>query len=164
MTDTTLNPSAEQCARLMIPATGASTCHETMAAGGSGGIYSTPRDMQRWMQQFLASNVAASRKPTAMSEQTMYFQRKDLASLKGMDVPGKADALGLGWVYMAPQDGLPGIIQKTGGGGGFITYMAMVPQQNIGVFVVVTRSALSKFTNMSDPVNQLVGDLAANRG
>ncbi|VTR32494.1 D-alanyl-D-alanine-carboxypeptidase/endopeptidaseAmpH precursor [Serratia fonticola] len=45
---------------------------------------------------------------------------------------------------MAPKDGLPGIIQKTGGGGGFITYMAMVPQQNIGVFVVVTRSELDQ--------------------
>jgi hypothetical protein len=24
-----------------------------------------------------------------------------------MDVPGKADALGLGWVYMAPKNGQP---------------------------------------------------------
>ena len=63
----------------------------------------------------------------------MYFQRHDLVSLKGMDVPGQADALGLGWVYMAPKDGLPGIIQKTGGGGGFITYMAMIPAKTSGV-------------------------------
>lgn len=164
MVDTTLSPSAEQCARLMVPAAGPSACRDTTAAAGSGGIYSTPRDMQRWMQQFLTSNSSGPRKTTAASEQTMYFQRNDLVSLKGMDVPGQADALGLGWVYMAPKDGLPGIIQKTGGGGGFITYMAMVPQQNIGVFVVVTRSELSKFTNMSDPVNRLVGDLLANRG
>lgn len=164
MVDTTLTPSAEQCSRLMVAASGPSACRDTTAASGSGGVYSTPRDMQRWMQQFLSSNVAGSRKPTAMNEQTMYFQRKDLASLKGMDVPGEASALGLGWVYMAPKDGLPGIIQKTGGGGGFITYMAMVPQQNIGVFVVVTRSELTKFTNMSDPVNRLVADLVANKG
>ncbi|OMQ22425.1 D-alanyl-D-alanine-carboxypeptidase/endopeptidase AmpH [Serratia oryzae] len=164
MVDTTLTPSAEQCSRLMVAASGPSACRDTTAAAGSGGVYSTPRDMQRWMQQFLSSNVTGARKPTAMSEQTMYFQRKDLASLKGMDVPGQADALGLGWVYMAPKDGLPGIIQKTGGGGGFITYMAMVPQKNIGVFVVVTRSELTKFTNMSDPVNRLVGDLVANKG
>ncbi|TQI78659.1 D-alanyl-D-alanine-carboxypeptidase/D-alanyl-D-alanine-endopeptidase [Serratia fonticola] len=164
MVDTTLTPSAEQCSRLMVAAAGPSACRDTTAAGGSGGVYSTPRDMQRWMQQFLSSNVTGPRKSTAMSEQTMYFQRKDLASLKGMDVPGEASALGLGWVYMAPKDGLPGIIQKTGGGGGFITYMAMVPQKNIGVFVVVTRSELTKFTNMSDPVNRLVGDLVANKG
>ncbi|MHA7845223.1 D-alanyl-D-alanine-carboxypeptidase/endopeptidase AmpH [Serratia sp. D1N4] len=164
MVDTTLTPSAEQCSRLMIAATGSSACRDTTAAAGSGGVYSTPRDMQRWMQQFLSSNLTGSSKLTAQSEQTMYFQRRELASLTGMDVPGQADALGLGWVYMAPKDGLPGIIQKTGGGGGFITYMAMVPQKNIGVFVVVTRSELTKFTNMSDPVNRLVGDLVANKG
>ncbi|AHG21083.1 beta-lactam-binding protein [Chania multitudinisentens RB-25] len=164
MVDTTLTPSLEQCSRLMVAATGPSSCRDTTAAAGSGGVYSTPRDMQRWMQQFLSSNASGARKPTAMSEQTMYFQRKDLVSLKGMDVPGEAAALGLGWVYMAPKDGLPGIIQKTGGGGGFITYMAMVPQKNIGVFVVVTRSELTKFVNMSDPVNRLVGDLVANKG
>ncbi|MFC0226630.1 D-alanyl-D-alanine-carboxypeptidase/endopeptidase AmpH [Serratia aquatilis] len=163
MVDTTLTPSAEQCSRLMVAAKGPSTCRDTTAAAGSGGVYSTPRDMQRWMQQFLSSSANGYRKPTAMSEQTMYFQRQDLTSLKGMDVPGDASALGLGWVYMAPKDGLPGIIQKTGGGGGFITYMAMVPQQNVGVFVVVTRSELTKFTNMSDPVNRLVADLVANK-
>ncbi len=32
---------------------------------------------------------------------------------------------------MAPKEGRPGIIQKTGGGGGFITYMAMIPQKNL---------------------------------
>ncbi|MFI8415061.1 D-alanyl-D-alanine-carboxypeptidase/endopeptidase AmpH [Serratia sp. NPDC078593] len=164
MVDTTLTPSAEQCSRLMVAATGSSACRNTTAAAGSGGIYSTPRDIQRWMQQFLSSKASGPRKATAAKEQTMYFQRRDLVSLKGMDVPGDADALGLGWVYMAPKDGLPGMIQKTGGGGGFITYMAMSPQNNVGVFVVVTRSELTRFTNMSDPVNRLVGDLVANKG
>lgn len=163
MVDTTLTPSAEQCSRLMVAATGSSACRNTTAAAGSGGIYSTPRDIQRWMQQFLSSKASGPRKTTAAKEQTMYFQRRDLVSLKGMDVPGDADALGLGWVYMAPKDGLPGMIQKTGGGGGFITYMAMSPQSNVGVFVVVTRSELTRFTNMSDPVNRLVGDLVANK-
>jgi D-alanyl-D-alanine-carboxypeptidase/D-alanyl-D-alanine-endopeptidase len=80
----------------------------------------------------------------------------------GMDVPGKADALGLGWVYMAPKNGRPGIIQKTGGGG-FITYMAMIPQANVGAFVVVTRSPLTRFTNMSDGINDLVAELSGNK-
>lgn len=53
-------------------------------------------------------------------------------------------------------------MQKTGGGGGFITYMAMIPEKNIGVFVVVTRTQLTKFTNMSDGVNKLVAELAKN--
>lgn len=160
MRNTTLTPTAEQCSRLMV-GVGSSRCENTIAAAGSGGVYSTPEDMQRWMQQFLASNNSV-RKSTAKREQALYFQRRDLVSLKGMDVAGQADALGLGWVYMAPSAELPGIIQKTGGGGGFITYMAMIPEKNIGVFVVVTRTQLTKFTNMSDGVNRLVAQLAKN--
>ncbi|AOF15606.1 beta-lactam binding protein AmpH [Yersinia enterocolitica] len=160
MRNTTLTPTAEQCSRLMV-GVGSSRCENTIAAAGSGGVYSTPEDMQRWMQQFLASNNSA-RKSTAKREQALYFQRRDLVSLKGMDVAGQADALGLGWVYMAPNAELPGIMQKTGGGGGFITYMAMIPEKNIGVFVVVTRTQLTKFTNMSDGVNRLVAQLAKN--
>ncbi len=60
---------------------------------------------------------------------------------------------------MKPKNGHPGIIQKTGGGGGFITYMAMNPQANVGAFVVVTRSPLTRFNNMSDGINDLASEL-----
>jgi D-alanyl-D-alanine-carboxypeptidase/D-alanyl-D-alanine-endopeptidase len=56
MKDTTFTPSPDQCGRLMIPERGASPCNNTLAAVGSGGVYSTPDDMMRWMQQFLASD------------------------------------------------------------------------------------------------------------
>lgn len=161
MKDTTLSPTREQCARLMV-GYGAGTCRDTSAAAGSGGVYSTPQDMQRWMQQFLSSS-RNQRKASAKREQTLYFQRHQLVSLTGMDVAGQADALGLGWVYTAPKDGLPGIIQKTGGGGGFITYMAMIPEKNIGVFIVVTRTQQTRFSEMSNGVNRLVADLARNQ-
>ncbi len=36
-----------------------------------------------------------------------------------------------------PKEARPGIIRSIGGG--FITYMAMIPQKNIGAFVVATR-------------------------
>jgi D-alanyl-D-alanine-carboxypeptidase/D-alanyl-D-alanine-endopeptidase len=94
--------------------------------------------------------------------QTLIYQRNQLHRVIGMDVPGKADALGMGWVYMAPKNGRPGIIQKTGGGG-FITYMAMIPQANVGAFVVVTRSPNTRFVNMSDGINNLVAELSANK-
>jgi D-alanyl-D-alanine-carboxypeptidase/D-alanyl-D-alanine-endopeptidase len=113
--------------------------------------------MGRWMRQFLGQRTS-----TADMAQKMYYKRSDLVSLKGMDVPGMADSLGMGWVTMAPTPLLPRIIQKTGGGGGFITYVAMVPQRGVGVFVVVTRSELTKFKNMSDGVNDLVADLVRN--
>lgn len=162
MKDTTFTPSPDQCKRLMVAEKGASPCNNTLAAIGSGGVYSTPGDMMRWMQQFLSSDFY-TRNSLADRMQTPIYPRQQLTKVIGMDVPGKADALGLGWVYMAPKEGRPGIIQKTGGGGGFITYMAMVPQHNVGVFVVVTRSALTRFANMSDGVNELVSELSNNK-
>lgn len=159
MKDTTFTPSPEQCSRLMVAEKGASPCNNTLAAIGSGGIYSTPDDMMRWMQQFLSSDLHR-RSPQADRMQTLIYERSRLTHVSGMDVPGHADALGLGWVYMKPRDGHPGIIQKTGGAGGFITYMAMVPQANVGAFVVVTRSPLTRFVNMSDGVNDLVSELS----
>lgn len=161
MKDTTFTPSPDQCGRLMVAEKGASPCMNTLAAIGSGGIYSTPDDMGRWMQQFLSSDVHP-RTTQADRIQTMIYQRDQLTRVIGMDVPGKASALGMGWVYMAPQGGRPGIIQKTGGGGGFITYMAMVPQYSVGVFIVVTRSAQTRFTPMSDGVNNLLTELIGN--
>jgi D-alanyl-D-alanine-carboxypeptidase/D-alanyl-D-alanine-endopeptidase len=160
MVDTTFTPTAAQCSRLM-EGLRPSPCLNTIAAQGSGGVYSTPADMGRWMKQFLP-NAAGQQSPTAALAQKMYFRRTDLVSLKGMDVPGQAYELGMGWITMAPTPLLPRIIQKTGGGGGFITYMAMVPQRGVGVFIVVTRSELTKFKNMSDGVNDLVADLVRN--
>ena len=162
MKDTTFTPSPDQCGRLMVAEKGASPCNNTLAAMGSGGVYSTPGDMMRWMQQYLSSDFY-HRSSQADRMQTLVYKRSQLTRVIGMDVPGRADALGLGWVYMAPKDGRPGIIQKTGGGGGFITYMAMNPQANVGAFVVVTRSPLTRFVNMSDGINELVTELSGNK-
>lgn len=115
----------------------------------------------RWMQQYLSSDFY-HRSQQADRMQTLIYQRTQLKKIIGMDVPGKADALGLGWVYMAPKTDV-WHYQKTGGGGGFITYMAMIPQYNIGAFVVVTRSPLTRFTNMSDGINDLVTELSGNK-
>ncbi|QKJ88145.1 D-alanyl-D-alanine-carboxypeptidase/endopeptidase AmpH [Paramixta manurensis] len=162
MKDTTFTPSPEQCSRLMVPEKSASPCMNTLAAIGSGGVYSTPDDMGRWMQQFLSSDVYR-RSAQIDRLQTLIYKRAQLTKVEGMDVPGKADALGMGWVYMGPRDGHPGIIEKTGGGGGFITYIAMVPQQNVGVFVVLTRSSLTRFKVMSDGVNDMLAELVGNQ-
>ena len=44
MKDTTYTPSPDQCRRLMVAERGASPCNNTLAAIGSGGVYSTPGD------------------------------------------------------------------------------------------------------------------------
>ncbi|MGL4858227.1 MAG: D-alanyl-D-alanine-carboxypeptidase/endopeptidase AmpH, partial [Enterobacteriaceae bacterium] len=151
MKDTTYTPNSAQCARLMV-GRNAGPCRSAVAAVGSGGVYSTPNDMQKWMQQFLADKHGR-RGAVLSKEHKIYFTRNQLTSLKGMDVAGRADGLGLGWVYMAAREGQVKMMQKTGGAGGFITYMALVPEKNIGVFVVITRGESTRFRTMSDGVN-----------
>lgn len=92
----------------------------------------------------------------------MVFSRASLTRVSGMDVAGHADAIGMGWLHMAATDDTPALIEKTGGGGGFMTYIAMSPQHNIGVFIVVARSSASHFAPMSDGVNQLIAELVRN--
>lgn len=157
MRDTTYTPTTEQCARLMI-GKGSGPCKNAIAAIGSGGVYSTPQDMQIWMQQFF-DRRRGHKTSTLVQERKVYFNRHQLTSLKGMDVAGQADGLGLGWVLMQPTPDRVGMLQKTGGAGGFITYMAIVPEKNIGVFVVMTRGEKTRFRTMSDGVNKLITDL-----
>lgn len=168
MTATTYTPTSQQCQRLMIPAVNQSNCVSTLAAIGSGGLYSTPADMARWLQHLISldsakvSNNQARTDKLATKLLAMVYQRKQLLGLKGMDVAGKADAIGLGWITLAAQGNTPAIIQKTGGGGGFITYVALVPSQKVAVFVALTRTPATKFSAMSDKVNALVAALVAN--
>ncbi len=68
-------------------------------------------DMMRWMQQFLSSDFY-TRSQQADRMQTLIYQRNQLTRVIGMDVPGRADALGLGWVYMKPKNGHPGLFRK----------------------------------------------------
>nr|WP_314264059.1 D-alanyl-D-alanine-carboxypeptidase/endopeptidase AmpH [uncultured Moellerella sp.] len=160
MDSTSYSPTPAQCARLMVGFK-PSPCHNTLAAAGSGGVYSTPADMQKWMQEFLSTDKQL-RKKTAAREQGVFYQRAQLLDIKGMDVAGQADGIGLGWVYMKPQNGVPGIYQKTGGGGGFNAYMTMIPKQNIGIFVVMTRKDSSKFSKLTLGVNELTRALSKN--
>lgn len=161
MKDTTFTPSPDQCRRLMIPAENASPCNNTLAAIGSGGVYSTPDDMGRWMQQFLTA-VGHPRSPLAADLQRMVYPRSSLLRVNGMDVAGHADAIGMGWLHMPATPERPALIEKTGGGGGFMTYIAMSPQNNVGVFIVVARAPGSHFMPMSDGVNDLIAALVRN--
>lgn len=73
---------------------------------------SIPRgDMMRWMQQYLSSDFY-QRSNQADRMQTLIYQRAQFTKVIGMDVPGKADALGLGWVYMAPKRVVRGLFRR----------------------------------------------------
>ncbi|MBV8046274.1 MAG: D-alanyl-D-alanine-carboxypeptidase/endopeptidase AmpH, partial [Paludibacterium sp.] len=63
-------------------------------------------------------------------------------------------------VYMDARAGQPAMLQKTGGGGGFLTYVAIDPQRRIGVFVAMTRSRHISPRGMINQANKLVTALA----
>lgn len=161
MHDTTDAPSFEQCHRLMDGGepNPAGACANSSGNAGSGGMYSTAADMANWMKQQLGINPRGSSPETAIS-QAIYFQRQALVNVQGMDNGGHADGLGMGWVLLAATNQHPAIIEKTGGGGGFMSYMALVPGRQIGIFVTVSKVDLAMLQALAQHVNDLSAQLA----
>ena len=158
MGDTTSSPSPMQCARLMRGADGNGPCADTSATAGTGGMYSSPADMGTWMAYVLGLNPRHKQEPQALQ---MIYKSSALASVEALDKGGPPDAIGLGWIQLAASGATPAIVQKTGGGVGFMSYMAVVPAAQVGVFAVMTRLDQAAFKVLVRQVNQLTSDLAA---
>jgi D-alanyl-D-alanine-carboxypeptidase/D-alanyl-D-alanine-endopeptidase len=156
MIDTGFTPTPEQCARLMIGTGlgGAATCVDTRATAGSGGLYSTGNDMARWLRH----NLADTSGPLALSHAT-YRWRQSMPAAIGFDEAAPMAGLGLGWVALAPSDARPMLIAKSGGGAGFMSYLALAPGRNVGVFVAVSRVDFPMFVALEEGVNRLIASL-----
>ena len=147
LADTTLNPTAEQCARL-LPATHA--CASTYELDAMGGLYSTPRDMTRWMQAQLASPAATPR----AAAHAPIVERHTLARVANLDMAGRMDAIAMGWLRM--RLGNTQVLQKTGGGGGFMNYVILAPAEHKGLFITVNRSDIEMLRNLTAQANALM--------
>ena len=170
--DTTLNPTANECARLLIGAKNEGPCSDTTAAAGSGGMYSTANDMTRWLKYVLnAPGVPVHQDPAATAT---YIEASQLRWTQGLGHAGVPDGIGLGWVHTNQADDSTTIIEKTGGGAGFTTYIALDPGRHIGIFVAATEGrheGANIFRESNDLLVYLAGlspvpgasmDLAAN--
>lgn len=84
MTDTTVQPSAEQCARLMTGSglTGPASCVDTSASAASGGIYSTGDDMVKWLRHLVTGSDASA--PAGLIARAAYRQRAEHASRRAL--------------------------------------------------------------------------------
>jgi D-alanyl-D-alanine-carboxypeptidase/D-alanyl-D-alanine-endopeptidase len=137
MRQTTFFPNPSQCARLLVSADDKGPCTVTENTPGSSGLYSTPTDMTIWLKYLLgtgspaipAQNVAA---------QAVHIVPASLVSEKGLDHAGAPTGIGLGWIHLLPPSDPSHIIQKTGGGGGFTTYIAINQSRHIAIFLVAT--------------------------
>jgi D-alanyl-D-alanine-carboxypeptidase/D-alanyl-D-alanine-endopeptidase len=117
-------------------------------------MYSTAADMTLWLKYLLSlPGVPVQQNSGA---QALYVDPTQLAGTKGLDHAGEPTGIGLGWLRL----GMPGdpsmIIEKTGGGGGFTTYIAMNPARHAGVFVAATDGARFTHTHMFQQINNLL--------
>jgi serine-type D-Ala-D-Ala carboxypeptidase/endopeptidase len=135
MWDTTLVPSVEQCARLLQPIKDEGPCTDTQASGPSGGIYSTPADMAKLLQYLLQIPGAPTQPAAALA---VYLDPKQLKSIYGLSHAGNPTGIGLAWIQLGDPATPSAVIEKTGGGAGFETYIALNPKRQTGIFVTAT--------------------------
>lgn len=144
--DTTLAPTPEQCRRLMTNGHDDRACAPTRETGAAAGVYSTAADMSRWMR----AELDRARAPLV--------QRSELQRLIGMDMAGRTEGIGMGWLHMRLRK-LP-VMQKTGGGGGFMNYVVLAPSKRQAIFVTVTRTDIEMLRRITHETNALLSGLA----
>jgi D-alanyl-D-alanine-carboxypeptidase/D-alanyl-D-alanine-endopeptidase len=135
MWDTTLVPSADQCARLLQPAGDEGPCTDTQASGASGGVYSTPTDMVKLLQYLLHTPGSPAQPTKALA---VYRLPAQLKSIQGLSHAGDPTGIGLAWIQLGDPATPSVILQKTGSGAGFTTYIALSPSRQAGVFLAAT--------------------------
>ena len=163
LSDTTFLPSAPQLKRVMQGHDFDGAPLPDVPTGsvivGSGGLYSTPRNLMRWLQWHLdrfSQNDAQER----LLDHAAYLWRDGLNAVLGMDESGHMDAMGLGWVVMMPKGDQPLILQKAGGLQGIFSYIAFAPAHDIGVFVAINKFDFGAATGMAKVANDLIATLA----
>ncbi|TPG44214.1 D-alanyl-D-alanine-carboxypeptidase/endopeptidase AmpH [Roseomonas nepalensis] len=157
MTDTTVSPTEEQCARLMTGTGlgGAGPCVDTAATAASGGLYSTGDDMRRWLRR----NLGDPEGTRALSH-AVYRPRQAMPIAAGFDEAAPMSGLGLGWVISDAAGTRPLLVAKSGAGVGFMSYVAFAPGRDAGVFVVMNRLDFAPFAGLVAGANALLASLA----
>jgi D-alanyl-D-alanine-carboxypeptidase/D-alanyl-D-alanine-endopeptidase len=159
MNDTTPTPSADECARMMSPdpTRAPYPCRDQAWEAASGGLYSTGDDMARWLRAQVAPGAEADRRRIS---QATYVPRAPLKKAYGLDHAGPANAIGLAWIELLADGEHPRVLEKTGGGDGFLTYVVIDPAHHVGVFLAFDNLSGRRLPVMAREANALVGYLA----
>ncbi|MEJ0064965.1 MAG: D-alanyl-D-alanine-carboxypeptidase/endopeptidase AmpH [Caulobacteraceae bacterium] len=160
MSDTTATPSAEQCGRMMAgdPNRKPFPCVDQSGEAASGGLYSTASDMALWLKAQLAPSATPGARAIS---QAVYVRREQLKTTSGLDHAGSASGIGLAWIEQDASPGRPRILEKTGGGDGFLTYVAIDPVHRAGVFVGFNNVSGHRLGAVAEAADQLVFLLGA---
>jgi serine-type D-Ala-D-Ala carboxypeptidase/endopeptidase len=161
--DTTFAPLTQQAARIMqghgfdgSPMPNAKT---GAAIVGSSGLYSTARDLLAWLKWHL-NRLSSEQAEERLIAHAAYLWRDGLTTVSGLDECGRMDAIGLGWVIMAPEGDRPLIMQKSGGLQGVFSYVAFAPARNVGVCAAINVFDVTAVLTMAKAVNDLIAELA----
>jgi serine-type D-Ala-D-Ala carboxypeptidase/endopeptidase len=161
--DTPFAPSTEQAARIMhghgFDGTPLPSAETGSVIVGSGGLYSTAHDLLAWLQWHL-DRFSNERSAERLIDHAAYLWRDGLNAVFGMDESGHMDAMGLGWVIMAPEGDRPLILQKSGGHQGVFSYVAFSPARNIGVCAAVNAFDFAAAFAIGKATNDLIAELA----
>jgi serine-type D-Ala-D-Ala carboxypeptidase/endopeptidase len=155
MQHTTLFPSAEQCRHLLISSHEDGPCIATEATAGSSGLYSTAADMAIWLKYLLQTGGPGTPAQDA-SAQAIYILPSNLVSEKGLDHAGEPTGVGLGWIHILPIDSPSHIVEKTGGGAGFETYIAINHSRRTAIFLAATDGSVYTHLNLFNAANKLL--------
>jgi serine-type D-Ala-D-Ala carboxypeptidase/endopeptidase len=131
----------------------------TPVMAGASSLYSTPNDILRWLAWHLDKSSAQGTE-LRLLDHAAYVPRDGLNPVSGLDEAGHMDAMGLGWIVLAPKGPRPLILQKAGGLQGIFTYAAFAPTRGVGVFVAINQFNVGAFTAMAGMANGLIEQLA----
>jgi D-alanyl-D-alanine-carboxypeptidase/D-alanyl-D-alanine-endopeptidase len=126
---------------------------------GSGGLYSTPNDLLRWMKWHL-DRFGEKDAEARVLDHALYLMRDGLKAASGMDESGHMDALGLAWIGMMAKDDRPFILQKAGGLQGTFSYIAFAPTRNAAVFIAINKFDFAAALKMGEYANELLATIA----
>jgi serine-type D-Ala-D-Ala carboxypeptidase/endopeptidase len=127
-------------------------CTDTQNSVASAGVYSTAADMTLWLAYLLGTGPIAQ-DPAA---QAVYIDPADLVRQSGLDHPGAPSGIGLGWMHLFPASDPSTITEKTGGGAGFLTYIALNQTTHAGIFVAVTDGSVETHINLFKNANNIL--------
>jgi serine-type D-Ala-D-Ala carboxypeptidase/endopeptidase len=155
MQHTTFFPNSEQCSHLLVSARDEGPCTATEATGGSSGLYSTAADMAIWLKYLLQTGGPAVPAQNSAT-QAVYILPSNLVSEKGLDHAGEPTGVGLGWIHILPSDSPSHIVEKTGGGAGFSTYIAINHSRRTAIFLAATDGQGDSHLNLFNAANKLL--------
>ena len=158
MEHTTFFPNAEHCRHLLISAHEEGPCTATEATAGSSGLYSTAADMAVWLKYLLRTSGPGATAQNAA--QAVYILPANLVTQKGLDHAGEPTGVGLGWIDILPVNSPSHIVEKTGGGAGFETYIAINHSRRTAIFLAATDGPVGTHLNLFNAANKLLLTMA----